>query len=63
MLGFDSSEEITHFKNYGISDKNIRCKDCIKELWGYMSRKTEILKELHALVKALNKNRKISGSK
>ena len=63
MLGFDSSEEITHFNNHDISDKNMRCKDSIKELWDDMSRKMEILKELHALVKALNKNRKVPGSK
>ena len=28
---------------------------CIKELWDDMSRKVELLKELHSLVKALNK--------
>ena len=52
MLGFDSSGEITHFNNHDISYKNMRCADCIKELWDDMSRKMEILKELHALVKA-----------
>ena len=39
MLGFDSSEEITHFNNHDISDKNMRCADCIKKLWDDMSRK------------------------
>ena len=37
VLGFDSSEEITHFNNHDISDKNTRCTDCIKELWDDMS--------------------------
>ena len=57
MLGFDSSEEITHFNNHDISDKNMRCADCIKNIWDDMSRKMEILKELHALVKALNRKK------
>ena len=61
VLGFDSSEEINHFNNHDISDKNMRCADCIKKLWDDMSRKMKILKELHALVKALN--RKKTGSK
>ena len=39
VLGFDSSEEITHFNNHDISYKNMRCGDCIKELWDDMSRK------------------------
>ena len=30
VLGFDSSEEITNFNNHDISDKNMRCADCIK---------------------------------
>ena len=63
MLGSESSEEITHFNNHDISDNNMRCTDCIKELWDEMSRKMEILKELHALVKALNKNFKVPGEK
>ena len=57
VLGFDSSEEITHFNNYDISDNNMRCADCIKKLWDDMSRKMKILKELHALVKALNRKK------
>ena len=60
MLRFDSSEEITHFNNHDNSDKNMRCKYCIKELWDDMSRKMEILKELQ---KALNKNFKVLGEK
>ena len=44
VLGFDSSEEITLFNNHDISDKNMRCADCIKKLWDDMSRKMEILK-------------------
>ena len=61
VLEFDSSEEITHFNNHDISYKNMRCADCIKELWDDMSRKMKILRELHALVKALNKNFKVPG--
>ena len=61
VLGFDSSEEITHLNNHDISYKNMRCGDCIKELWDDMSRKMKKLKELHALVKALNKNFKVPG--
>ena len=61
VLGFDSSEEITHFNNHDISYKTMRCGDCIKELWDDMSRKIVILKELHAIVKALNKNFKVPG--
>ena len=52
VLGFDSSEEITHFNNHDILYKNMRCGDCIKELWGDMSRKIVLLKELHTLVKS-----------
>ena len=39
----------------------MRCEDCIKELWYDMSRKIGLLKELHTLVKALNKNLKVPG--
>ena len=59
VLGFDSSEEITHLNNHDISYKNMRCGDCIKELWDDMSRKIIIPKELHALVKALKINFKV----
>ena len=31
---------------------------CIKQLWDDMSRKIDLLKEFHSLVKALNKNYK-----
>ena len=61
VLGFDSSEEITLFNNHDISDKNMRCADCIKNYGMTCQEKMEILKELHALVKALN--RKKNGSK
>ena len=63
MLGFDSSEGITNFNNHEISYKNISCAICIKELWDDMSRKFDLLKELHILVKALNKNFKVPGEK
>ena len=44
VLGFDSSEEITHFNNHDISYKNMRCGDFIKELWDDMSSKIDLLK-------------------
>ena len=56
-LGLDSSDELIHFNNHDISDNNMTCADCIKNLWDDMSRKTEILKELHALVKALSRKK------
>ena len=43
VFGFNSSEEITHFTNYDISDSNMRCEVCIKELWDDMSRKFDPL--------------------
>ena len=45
VLGFNSSEEITNFTNYDISDSSMRCEVCIKELWEYMSGKVYLLKE------------------
>ena len=60
VLGFNSSEEIPKFTNHDISESNMRCVVCIKELWDYMSRKVYLLKELHSLVMALNKPDKIS---
>ena len=58
VLGFNSSEGITNFNNHDISYSNRRCEVCIKQLWDYMSRKIDLLKELNLLVKALNKNYK-----
>ena len=59
MLGLDLSDEITLFDNHDISDKNMRCADCIKKIWDDMSRKMEILKELHARVKALSRKKEL----
>ena len=55
MFGYNSSEEITNFNNHDISYSNMRCEVCIKQLWDDMSRKIDLLKELHSLVKALKK--------
>ena len=44
VLGFNSREEITNFTNYDISDSNMRCEVCIKELWGEISGKVYPLK-------------------
>ena len=60
VLGFNSSEGITNLTNYNISDSNMRCEVCIKELWDDMSRKVDLLKELHSLVMASNKPDKIT---
>ena len=59
VLGFNSSERITNFTKHDISDFNMICEVCIKELWDDMSRKIDLLKELHSLVKALNKSYKV----
>ena len=58
VLGFNSSKEITNFNNHDISNRNMRCEVCIKQLWVDMSREIDRLKDLHSLVKALNKNYK-----
>ena len=44
VLGFNSSEGITNFTNYDISDSNMRCEVCIKELWDDISIKFDLLK-------------------
>ena len=36
VLEFNSSEGITNFTNCDISDSNMRCEVCIKELWDDM---------------------------
>ena len=59
----DSSDQLTDFNNLDISDKNMTCADCIKSLWNDMARKTKLLKELHALVKAVSKKKMDKGSK
>ena len=55
MLGFNSSEDIPEFAINDISEINMRCDICIRELWHYMYKTIELLKELHFLVRALNK--------
>ena len=55
MLGFNSSKGIPKFTNHYISESNMRCDIYIKELWHDMSKKVELLKELHFIVRALNK--------
>ena len=44
VLGFNSSGEITNFTKYDISDSNMRCEVCMKELWNDMSRKVYLMK-------------------
>ena len=36
VLAFNSSEEIPNFINYDISERNMRCEICIRELWNDM---------------------------
>ena len=55
VLGFNSSKEIPKFTNHEISERNMRCYICIKELWHDISGKVELLKELHFIVRALKK--------
>ena len=55
MLGFNLSEDIPNFTNHYISETNMRCGICIRELWHYMSKTIELLKEFHFLVRVLNK--------
>ena len=44
VLGFNSSEENINLTNYDISDINMNCEMCIKELWNDISRKIYPLK-------------------
>ena len=44
VLGFNSSEGITNFTNHDISDINMRCEVCIKDLWDDTSIKIDLLK-------------------
>ena len=39
LLGFNSSEEIPNFTNHDISERNMRCDICTRELWHDMSKK------------------------
>ena len=55
VLGFNSNKVITKFINHDISESNMICDIFIKALWHDMSIKFELLKELHLLVRALNK--------
>ena len=55
MLGLYSSEDIPNFTNNEISESNIKCEICTRQLWNDMSKKIQLLKELHIQVKTLNK--------
>ena len=61
LLGLDSSEDTPNFTNYGISDSNMRCDICIRELWHDMFKKIELLEQLHYLVRAFKKIDKRPG--
>ena len=62
-LGLDSSDELTHFNNHDISDKNMTCADCIKNLWDDMARKTKNTKGITCTCEGLINGKKITGSK
>ena len=53
--GLYSSEDILNFANNEIPEKNMKCNIFISELWNFMSKQIELLKELHILVRVLNK--------
>ena len=55
LLGLDSSEDTPDFTNHEISKINMRRNIFIIDLWHGMSKNIELLKELHILVRALNK--------
>ena len=58
MLGFNLSEDIPDFTDHDISESNMIFAICTRELWHYMSKKIELLKELHYLVRFFNKPEK-----
>ena len=62
-LRLDSSDELTHFNNHEISDKNMTCADCIKNLWDDMARKNENTKGITCTCEGLINENKITGSK
>ena len=61
LLGLYWSKDTPDFTNHEISESNIRCDIRIRELWHDMSKKNELLKWLHFLVRALNKTDKRPG--
>ena len=56
LLGLYSSGDIPNLTNQEISENNIKCEICTRQLWNDMSTKIQLLKELHIQVKTLNKN-------
>ena len=36
LLGLNSSEDIPELNNYDISESNIKCEECARQLWNYM---------------------------
>ena len=55
LLGLYSSEYINKFTNRDISESNIKCENCTIQLRNDTLAKIRLLKELHIIVKALNK--------
>ena len=60
LLGLYSSEDIPDFTNNEILEINIKYNIYNAQLWNYV-KKIELLKEVHILVKALNKIDNESG--
>ena len=55
LLVLYSGEDIASLTNHEISENNIKCETCTIQLWNDTSKETQLLKELHIIVKALNK--------
>ena len=54
VLGFNSSEEIPNFTYHDITEGNMRCDICIRELWNY-TLKNWAIEGIKFFVSALNK--------
>ena len=52
LMGLHSSENITDFTNYDISESNLKCEKCTRQMCNDME-KVELLKEQHILVRLL----------
>ena len=53
-LGINSSGDYPDLKNYDISEGNIKCEECTRQLWNDMTKK-QLLKELHLSIRSLDK--------
>ena len=58
VLEFYSNEEIIHFNNHDISDKNMRCADSIKN-YGITCKKNESTKGITCTCEGLKKKKNL----